>query len=122
MIGRKSIKIDAIRLDDYFKNYKGRIDFIKMDIEGAEGLALEGMSNLLKKNKKVKIFTEFQPFGLATSGISPEKYLSLLLDRGYKLYQLDEQKQKIKPVNISKLVKTFTPKKKNHANLLCLNE
>jgi len=35
--GRKSIEIETIRLDDYFKNYNVRIDFIKMDVQGAEG-------------------------------------------------------------------------------------
>jgi len=35
--GRQSIEIEAIRLDDYFKNYNGAVDFIKMDIQGAEG-------------------------------------------------------------------------------------
>jgi len=35
--GRKFIEVEAIRLDDYFKNYNGAIDFIKMDIQGAEG-------------------------------------------------------------------------------------
>jgi len=39
---RKSIEIEAIRLDDYFKNYNGAVDFIKMDIQGAEGGQFKG--------------------------------------------------------------------------------
>ena len=35
--GSKSIEIESIKLDDYFKDYDGEMDFIKMDIEGAEG-------------------------------------------------------------------------------------
>lgn len=53
---RQSIEIEAIRLDDYFKNYDGGIDFIKMDIEGAEGYAIQGMALLLRKTKKNKNF------------------------------------------------------------------
>jgi FkbM family methyltransferase len=55
--GRRYIEIDAIRLDDYFKDYNGKIDFIKMDIQGAEGGAIQGMRSLLKKSKNVKIVT-----------------------------------------------------------------
>lgn len=47
--GRQSTEIEATRLDDYFKNYNGEINLIKMDIEGAEGGAIQGMSSLLQK-------------------------------------------------------------------------
>jgi len=48
-------QIETIRIDD---NYSGRVDLIKMDIEGAEILALEGMKNLLEKNPNVKMVIE----------------------------------------------------------------
>jgi FkbM family methyltransferase len=54
----QSIQIEVTRLDDYFKDYNGKIDFIKMDIQGAEDAALQGMLYLLKKNKNLKIITE----------------------------------------------------------------
>lgn len=85
--GRKSFEIEAIRLDDYFKDYDGKIDFIKMDIQGAEGWAIQGMLNLLKKNKTVKIVSEFWPIGLKRSGIEPDEYLKLLIELGFKLYE-----------------------------------
>ena len=52
--GRKFIEIESIRLDDYFKSYNGRIDWIKIDIEGAEWAAIQGMPLLLEKNKNLK--------------------------------------------------------------------
>lgn len=119
--GRKSIEIEAIRLDEYFKNYNGKIDFIKMDIQGAEGGAIQGMFNLLKKNN-VKIITEFWPIGLKRFGIDPEEYLKLLIELGFKLYEINEQKKKIEPVNIPKLLETYTPEKENYTNLLCAEE
>lgn len=57
--GRNFIEVESIKLDDYFKNYNGEINFIKMDIQGAEGGALQGMFELLKKNKNIKIVSEF---------------------------------------------------------------
>lgn len=119
--GRQSIEIEVIRLDDYFKDYDGKIDFIKMDIQGAEGEAIQGMPNLLDKNKTVKIITEFAPLWLKRSGIEPEEYLKLLLKHDFKLYRIN--KEKIKPVvNLRKLLEIYTPESENSTNLLCLRE
>jgi FkbM family methyltransferase len=120
--GRRCIEIDAIRLDDYFKNYNGKIDFIKMDIQGAEGGAIQGMCSLLKKNKNVKIVTEFWPIGLKRFGIGPEEYVKLLIEHGFKLYEINEQEKKICPANIPKLLKAYTPERGNYTNLLCVKE
>ena len=49
----KPIEIDVVSLDDYFKDQK--IDFVKMDIEGSETMALKGMKNILKGNVKILI-------------------------------------------------------------------
>lgn len=120
--GRQSIEIEAIRLDDYFKDYNGKIDFIKIDIQGAEEGAIQGMLNLLEKNKTVKIVTEFWPIGLRRFGIEPEEYLKLLWKHGFKLYHVNEQEKKIEPVNIPELLEIYTPKKENFTNILCVKE
>jgi FkbM family methyltransferase len=120
--GRKSIEIEAIKLDDYFENYNGRIDFIKMDIQGAEGLATQGGFNLLNKNKTVKIVTEFWPIGLKRSGVEPMEYLKALSEHGFKLYHINEKEKRIEPVSIPKLLETFTPENGRQTNLLCVKE
>ena len=53
------IEVVAISLDDYFNKYNGKIDFIKMDIQGEEWATIQGMPLFLKKNKNIKILTEF---------------------------------------------------------------
>jgi len=120
--GSQSIEIEAIRLDDYFENYDGKIDFIKMDIEGAEEKAIQGMSSLLKKNKNVKIVSEFNPPTLKQGGIEPEEYLELLTGFGFKLYEVSEQEKKIKPVDIPKFLEMYAPSKRKYTNLLCTRE
>lgn len=110
------IEIESIRLDDYFKNYNGKIDFIKMDIEGAEGGATQGMTSLLQQNKNIKIISEFWPAGLEEFGVGPEEYLKLLIGQGFKLYNLNQQKKKIEQVNITELLE-ICPKKEKATNL-----
>ena len=66
--GRQSIDIESVRLGNYFQDYDEKIDFIKMDIQGAEAGALRGMTTLLERNKNVTIVTEFWPIGLKRFG------------------------------------------------------
>jgi FkbM family methyltransferase len=62
-----------------------RIDFIKMDIEGAEGRALRGMQQILQRHRPV-VCSEFTPAAMpTTSGMAPELYLDLWRAFGYEL-------------------------------------
>lgn len=45
----------SISLDEFFKNKKQKVDFIKMDIEGEEPNALKGAVKLLKNNTHIKL-------------------------------------------------------------------
>lgn len=120
--GRESIEIESIKLDDYFKNYNGKIDFIKMDIQGAEFEAVQGMFHLLNNNQNVKILSEFWPVGLKRSGVEPLLYLELLLQKGFKIYELNKSLKKLIPVDTNNILKTYTIEKGNYTNLLCEKE
>lgn len=118
--GRASIKVEAVRLDDFFKDYDGRIDFIKMDIEGAEMEVISGASSLLQRNQNLKIATEFCPLWLRIFGIKPEEYLDLLKKHGFRLYNINEQKKSVELVTIDKLLKTCIIETGDYTNLLCI--
>lgn len=113
---RKSIFVDTVTLDDFFKQKKVQINFIKMDIEGAEGRALEGMTQLLKKNRKVYLLTEFCPEVLELHGSSAKKYLNQLELLGFKLYYI--QKGGREAVIKDKLLKVYINEKNRYTNLL----
>ena len=66
---RRSVEIETVALDDYFAAYDAPISLIKMDIQGAEHAALCGMSELLRRNKGVRIVSEFWPAGLKLFGV-----------------------------------------------------
>ena len=100
---KRSINIEVLRLDDYFSDYGGKINFIKMDIEGAELSAVQGMSSLLRKNGHVTIVTEFIPANIKGFGAEPEQYVSLLVDSGFSWYDLSYKKE-LEPADIPKLL------------------
>jgi FkbM family methyltransferase len=117
--GRHSIEIDAIRLDEFFEDFQGKIDFIKMDIQGAEGGALQGMLSLIKKNQNMKIITEFWPDALKLFGTDPAEILKLLIDAGFKLNRINEKKKTIQKLDSNKCHEMIS-ETVNGLNLLCI--
>lgn len=116
----KFTKVEFVRLDDYFKNYNGKIDWIKIDIEGAELSALHGMTSLLEKNKNIKIITELATCCLEESGIRPEEYFKFLKENGFFIYNLNNDNKKIEACDINKLLELYTLENRRCTNLLCL--
>jgi len=100
----KSIVVESITLDDYFSEQQDSVDVIKMDIEGAEILALLGMDRIIKQAPNLKIFTEFVPTKLRAGGSSPEEFLNKVTEYGFKLHLINERKQLIEPIDIDRLM------------------
>lgn len=76
----KSVTVESITLDEYFKGREYPIDIVKMDVEGAEMAVLLGMKTILEKNRNIKIFAEFHAPWIKRAGISPEYFASRLLN------------------------------------------
>lgn len=87
---RDVVPIEIISLDAFFPP-GDHIDFIKMDIQGAEGLALQGMKRVLASTPGVILFLEFWPNGLREMGFIPEKVLTDLMSWGFVLKRVDEK-------------------------------
>lgn len=117
---REVVEIETIRLDDYFRDYNGRIDFIKMDIQGAEERAIQGMNSLLERFKNFKIVMEFCPAMIKKFGTEPEDLLKLFLNQGFKLYNIDEEEKKIRPDDFAELLERYTGDR--YTNLLWIRE
>lgn len=79
----------SVNLDDVLQDVE-KMDVIKIDVEGAEYMALDGGRNLLRKHRPT-MFSEFAPPALeAVSKVSAEVYLRLLLvDEGYAIAVCD---------------------------------
>lgn len=77
----ETIEIDCVSLDDYFKDQK--IDFIKIDIEGAETDAIKGAYNLFKNNN-IQMIAEW--WHSMPQNLVEETFFDLLGGLGYKTY------------------------------------
>lgn len=78
-------------LDNSLQKYGSPIvDIIKIDIEGAEILAIEGMKNTIAKSHNLILFTEFYPKAMRRLGKRPVEYLKRLHSLGFSLYVINE--------------------------------
>lgn len=82
----RSVPIETITLDTFVKQHGIiEINVIKMDIEGAEILALLGAKNTLKKMKHTTLFVECNKRALARFFQTPTTLTSMLKSLTYKL-------------------------------------
>lgn len=80
----ETIEVEAISLDEYFTDKDMKIDVIKMDAEGSEGLIFKGMKRLLTYNPHIKIICEFAPQMIQATGIQPKDFLEEITNYGFK--------------------------------------
>ena len=79
----------VVALDDFLRLDDRPLSFVKIDIEGAEFYALQGMRHMMQEHRPV-VLIEIQPFFLKGFGIE-ESALVLLIDQlGYDLFLYDE--------------------------------
>ena len=84
--GLASAMVETTRLDDVFKEHNQRVDVIKMDIQGAEAAALEGMTETIRRQNELTLITEFWPGGVQACGFSPTEFLRTLVNHGFRLF------------------------------------
>jgi len=115
---RKFIEVDCIKLDGYFKDYKGKINFIKMDIEGSEPSVINGSLKILSKNN-LKMLTEFGSLLIEHSGYSYKQYLNDLFNVGFKVYDIEDNMKNINTENANDLFDRVNPSNGRGTNLFC---
>jgi FkbM family methyltransferase len=82
---RERLEVEVVRVDDFFAHLPKRVDFLKLDIQGAEFAAIDGARELLRANPEIVLLTEFWPDGMRRFGDDPEEYLSALAALGFSL-------------------------------------
>lgn len=110
---RETINVRALRVDDYLSNV-AHIDFIKIDVKGAELSVLQGMNDLLERSPRIEMLIEYWPFGLRRAGVEPREVLAFLESRGFALHLSSEAEQR---VTTEELVDRVSPEHDTSINL-----
>jgi FkbM family methyltransferase len=83
--GHTVVSIDTVTLDEMDVD---RLDFIKIDVEGAEPMAVRGARALLRRTRPI-VLSELHADALATtSSSSPREYVGLMAELGYRCHKL----------------------------------
>jgi FkbM family methyltransferase len=93
----QKVTIDLTTLDDYFDEHRLKtVDFMKMDIEGAEIYALEGAKKTLQKHKPT-LYIEVNAELLKSFNQTPMDLIQFLKKVGYQnFYYQDEKSLELK--------------------------
>ena len=107
---RKRFEIEMVRVDDV---YQGKAAFIKMDVEGSEYLALQGMRNLMKNNPQVKLISEVPDY-------KQSEFFKLLQEWGFTIYEINTQNKRLDKIDDpEQFTKEFKNVKRSIGNLFC---
>lgn len=111
----RSVEIATATVDELFG--EGRVDVIKMDVEGAEGLVLEGARQVLKKQKPT-IVMEYAPYLITGMGGDPWDILGQIRGLGYQIRAIDDVRETVKEQSIAEIRKKFEACGDSYFNLL----
>jgi FkbM family methyltransferase len=83
------IQVETVPVDDLVGD--GRVDVIKMDIEGNEQAALRGMRRVLANNPHLTLFMELNPGALREAGTDPAEFVLELEDTFEEVLSIEER-------------------------------
>jgi len=91
--GRRGIEVQVETVDRLMAPRGGRVDVIKMDVQGAEAKAFSGMQETLAESPSAVLYAEFTPWMLVDAGDDPLMFLEAIQATGRSLEVLDEAGQ-----------------------------
>lgn len=121
-VDKESAMVEKISLDAYFAGLGWpAVDLVKMDIEGAEKLALKGMKELVRRNPHLKLISEFCPWLIKDSGATPEEFCDALVEARFRRFWAisRELEPVLLPKELPRLVEMALKDEDGRVNLLC---
>jgi FkbM family methyltransferase len=93
------VSVEVRRLDDVLEELEiSRVDFIKLDVEGAELSSLRGATTLLKSASRPAIMAEVQDLRTRPWGYPAREIILFLVSAGYRWFALTAD-SKLQPVS-----------------------
>jgi len=69
-------EVASVRVDDLAEEFGGRVDFLKIDVEGAEPLVLSGAERVIEQNPDLNLVMEWSPGQIRAAGFDVGDFLS----------------------------------------------
>jgi FkbM family methyltransferase len=86
-----SVEVEVARADDVLASLGiGKVDLIKIDVQGFEGKVLYGLERTIRNSHPLTILSEFWPWGLREAGSDPFEVLERLRGFGLQLHELTD--------------------------------
>lgn len=111
----KSISVDCVSLNEFLRGAK--IDFIKIDVEGAEPKVLAGAKEVF--DDYTGILFEFNVDLASKNIVWYDSLFASLLDSGYDLLGVDEKRKEVIRIDARVLLDIFSVYKGRSLNVLC---
>ena len=89
-------RLPATAVDRYLADKP--VQFIKVDVEGSEGLVFRGMMETLRRNRDVVVLTECNPVALRGTGTDPVELLASIRREGFSVFRVDEEREVLVPL------------------------
>lgn len=106
--------VETTTLDDHFRGLGiiDKIDLIKIDTQGAEGIIMMGGRELLEKSKPI-VLLEFWPGGMSELTVHPSDLLDLFVDLNYSINIIDKANKKTYAIEKKQLINLFSENNPN---------
>jgi len=111
------VVVETTTLDRFFTPPRHKPKLVKIDIEGAESAALEGMKTLIRETEELVLITELNPFYFP--GAAGEGFLGRLADQGFEMAVIDDARFQIEVGEACRVARRALDKGYK-VNLLCV--
>jgi FkbM family methyltransferase len=87
--------VQGVSIDRFYRHFAGKLDIIKIDIEGAEPLAFAGAQSVIAANPDLQIVMEWSPGQIQAAGFDVGEFLNTLSAMGLCFHRLDASATKL---------------------------
>ncbi len=94
---RRSVQVKTVKIDECIP--KGsKVDFVKIDVQGAEAKVLRGMPEVLARSSNLTMLIEFSMPDVRAAGDDPRECVLSLARMGFSFRYVNEEKKKLEPM------------------------
>ena len=98
----EAFTVKGVRVDDLLAKMDGRVDFMKVDVEGAEPLVFRGARRTIQTNPALTIVMEWSPGQIAQAGFPAPEFLQDLQAMDLRAFAVEQQG--MIPISFSELL------------------